>query len=276
MAERSGPADELALREARVLGREAAFAERAAIHERRRRVLVELREDVREREVTLRARAARLGLDPKAILAELPPFDDGFSPTLDEVALHDESAAIIEAREALVNRREEAVDRWQGWLDAAISSALGAEERLVAREQALAEGFRRLVVSATDAERPSVTATRATPARRRHHRIEVRVPVAYTGPHEFISAESSNVSAGGMFVATSDLLTPGRSVSLRLQLPDDGDVLVPAIVAWRRDAPSEEGPAGFGVRFVDLDATAERAIGRFVAYRAPLPADHLG
>lgn len=276
MSDAESIGDSLARREALVRERERAFAERSELYERRRRVLLELRDDVRDREVTLRARAARLGLDARIILTDLQPFEDGFSPTLDEVALHDESAAILDARDALVSRREAAVARWQTWLDDAIAGALGAEERLVAREQSLADGFRRLIVAAADLDRATVTSTKVSPARRRHHRIEVRVPVAYSGPHEFIAAEAANVSAGGLFVATTDLLTPGRSVSLRLQFPDEGDVVVPGVVAWRREVGGADGPTGFGVRFVDLDSVAERAIGRFVAYRAPLPSDLLG
>ena len=265
-------ADELTRREAAVEAAEREAFERGEAIGRRRRVLSELREYVREREMTLRGRAARLGIPASQVMASLPELSDDSAATAEEAALASETDAVLDAREATLARREGLVSRRRAWIEAAAGMGLGAEERLIAREQALADAFRALVVAAGE---PQPAQMVGTAVRRRHQRIEVRVPVQYGGAHNFIAAESANFSAGGVFVATRDALSPGRTIALRLQLPGDGEVEVSGVVVWRRAEPDATGPEGFGVRFLDLDATAERAIGRFLAYRAPLPSDWL-
>ena len=69
------------------------------------------------------------------------------------------------------------------------------------------------------------------------------------------TGELRNVSEGGLFIECERPLPDGTP--LRLELEPGGDqapIQLSATVVWSRDLASREGPAGFGVRFEDLEA----------------------
>lgn len=101
--------------------------------------------------------------------------------------------------------------------------------------------------------------------KRRHHRIRARLPVRistiepdldpWTGKNYFRASHEtcSDVSRGGAFVRTTELLGPGRRVLLELQLPNGSQVETIGRVAWTKRAlsPGEPEPdSGVGVEFL--------------------------
>ena len=85
-----------------------------------------------------------------------------------------------------------------------------------------------------------------------------------------------NLSQGGAFLATNELLPIEEILSLRIDLPWDlGDVSVEAKVAWRRDrhqcAP-EESPEGLGLTFTELTPRAGEKLQKFLDKFAQLAA----
>lgn len=84
----------------------------------------------------------------------------------------------------------------------------------------------------------------------------VRVGPAHGAPEALVSAR--DLSVGGMFVDADREVRVGARFSVELELPETGLVYIPeAEVAYNR---ATDHGAGFGVRFVDLDAGTLAAI----------------
>ena len=115
--------------------------------------------------------------------------------------------------------------------------------------------------------------------RRRHRRVTTALPVRvstieadrdpWTGRPFFRSSQEtcSNLSRGGAFVRTGELLEPGRRVLLEISLPNGSQVETIGRVAWtkraleRRDA---ELDTGIGVEFLGGASSALAALADFV------------
>lgn len=115
--------------------------------------------------------------------------------------------------------------------------------------------------------------------RRRHRRVTTTLPVRvstieadrdpWTGRPFFRSSQEtcSNLSRGGAFVRTGELLEPGRRVLLEISLPNGSQVETIGRVAWtkraleRRDA---ELDSGIGVEFLGGASSALAALADFV------------
>jgi len=119
---------------------------------------------------------------------------------------------------------------------------------------------------------------------RRHARVPADLPVRIstiepdldpiTGRRYFRASieRCANLSRGGVFVRTHELLHPGRRVLVELSLPDGGQVEAIARVAWSQhalaDARSELG-CGVGLEFLGgaaeqfsvLEAFVEKSAG---------------
>lgn len=99
---------------------------------------------------------------------------------------------------------------------------------------------------------------------RRHGRVHADIPVRIstiepdldplTGRAYFRASleRCSNVSRGGAFIQTSELLDPGRRVLVELSLPDGGQVEAIGRVAWTQRVLRTSGEArcGVGVEFL--------------------------
>jgi hypothetical protein len=100
---------------------------------------------------------------------------------------------------------------------------------------------------------------------RRHRRVNARIPVRistiepdkdpWTGRPFFRASQETcaNVSRGGAFVRTTELLNPGRRVLVELNLPDGAQVEAIGRVAWTRRVigPGEPEPdSGIGIEFL--------------------------
>lgn len=97
-------------------------------------------------------------------------------------------------------------------------------------------------------------------------RLNVRIPVRIstidperdpaTGKLFFFTADefSANVSRGGAFVATPELIDPGRRVLVEIDIPNGSSLQAVGRVVWKRLAkPDAETPAGqragIGIQF---------------------------
>jgi uncharacterized protein (TIGR02266 family) len=105
------------------------------------------------------------------------------------------------------------------------------------------------------------------PSRRTKYRIHAKVAVTSTSVHNFFTGFTENISEGGVFVATYQLLPVGTELNLMLKLDGGDEVPVRGEVRWLRDLHADDTSGvmpGMGVRFVDLDADLENAIQRFI------------
>ncbi|HEY7725552.1 MAG TPA: PilZ domain-containing protein [Anaeromyxobacteraceae bacterium] len=76
--------------------------------------------------------------------------------------------------------------------------------------------------------------------------------LTYSSPADFAEDYVENLSQGGAFVRTQELLAPGSRVQLDLALPGGSTVSAPAVVVYGNDR-------GVGVRF-ELDEAGEAAV----------------
>jgi hypothetical protein len=115
---------------------------------------------------------------------------------------------------------------------------------------------------------------------RRHDRVSAKLPVRlatiepekdpFTGRPFFRSLQetSANVSRGGAFVQTQEMLDAGRRVLLELHLPNGSRVEAIGRVAWTKRVISPEGvapDAGIGIEFLGGAAEQFSALEDFLS-----------
>ena len=115
--------------------------------------------------------------------------------------------------------------------------------------------------------------------RRRHRRVTTELPVRvstieadrdpWTGRPFFRSSQETcaNLSRGGAFVRTGELLEPGRRVLLEISLPNGSQVETIGRVAWTRrtlEGRAAEVDTGIGVEFLGGASSALSALADFV------------
>lgn len=98
-------------------------------------------------------------------------------------------------------------------------------------------------------------------------RAPVRIQVECRGNGPFFSAESLNVSRGGVFLQTEYLLTPGRAVQLSFCLPDGPRISARGRVVWTRASGDPRGPAGMGIQFDTLAPEVLQALENLIQGR---------
>ena len=101
--------------------------------------------------------------------------------------------------------------------------------------------------------------------KRRYLRVATEMLVDYVAQGQAVHAETRNLSRGGVFLRTDDLLSVGTEVSLEWKLPKS-DVVMKAttVVVWC--SPGKQGtPRGMGLRFLDLSSENQKTIVDHVA-----------
>jgi uncharacterized protein (TIGR02266 family) len=108
--------------------------------------------------------------------------------------------------------------------------------------------------------------TRETP------RVAADFRVSYESIDQLVVAYCSDLSKGGMFLATEHMLPVDSVVRLSLELPEgSSELVVLARVAYMRSpedvARGAEKPAGMGVQFMDLDDDTLQLVEAFISER---------
>ncbi len=103
-------------------------------------------------------------------------------------------------------------------------------------------------------------------------RLPLEVEVSSVSDHNFYLGFSSNVSEGGIFVATHTLLPVGSQLAIRFSLPGDStSMLITTEVRWVREHnESSDTAPGLGLKFVNLSAETLLKIQSFVCSHDPL------
>ena len=103
-------------------------------------------------------------------------------------------------------------------------------------------------------------------------RVAMQTQVDLVSDSNFFTGFSTNISEGGLFVATVNVLPAGTPVDVTFTLPAGARLTVKGEVRWTRevnDRTPEVFP-GVGVRFTEVDAAAVSQIKNFVQQREPL------
>jgi uncharacterized protein (TIGR02266 family) len=109
----------------------------------------------------------------------------------------------------------------------------------------------------------------SAPVIRQNRRKSLEARVDLHSDSNFFSGFSSNISDGGLFIATEVDLPLGTEVDLRFTLPDGNAVASTGVVCWRRP-PNPDLPTGLGLQFGHLTQTARDAVARFMKTRDPI------
>lgn len=109
----------------------------------------------------------------------------------------------------------------------------------------------------------------SAPVIRQNRRKSLEARVDLHSDSNFFSGFSSNISDGGIFIATEVDLPLGTEVDLRFTLPDGSTVASTGVVCWRRP-PNPDLPTGLGLQFGHLAQAGRDAIARFIKTRDPI------
>ncbi len=101
-------------------------------------------------------------------------------------------------------------------------------------------------------------------SQRRDSRLPAKLEVSYRTQGAFLIAYSVNLSKGGVFLETPDLLALGTEVTLRLDVPDAGEFELVGVVAWVRNGSPDGLPDGMGIQLRELDERYGEAIDKMV------------
>jgi uncharacterized protein (TIGR02266 family) len=103
-------------------------------------------------------------------------------------------------------------------------------------------------------------------------RVAMQTQVDLSSDSNFFTGFSTNISEGGLFIATVNVLPPGTPVDVTFSLPAGARLTVKGEVRWTRevnDRTPEVFP-GVGVRFTEVDPAVVSQIKSFVQEREPL------
>ena len=114
----------------------------------------------------------------------------------------------------------------------------------------------------------------APPARERRarERFEIAADIGFHSETNFYTGYSADISDGGLFLATYDLLPVGTELTISFMLPEGYQVTTRGHVSWLREPreiDSDTRP-GMGISFDSLAKDDYEAILRFAGRRPPL------
>ncbi len=92
---------------------------------------------------------------------------------------------------------------------------------------------------------------------RKEDRITKTLPVKFKDGQTFVSAYTGNISTGGLFIKTENLLSVGQQFLLKLQIPDVPEPLQSncQLIWLRKQREETKGrPAGMGAKFLEMPA----------------------
>lgn len=108
-------------------------------------------------------------------------------------------------------------------------------------------------------------------SRRKDFRASVVLQLQYRNAGHLLVSYCTNLSRGGLFVQSAEPLPAGSPLTLTLQIPgEDEPMALDAVVRWSRAFDADEGPAGMGVSFDDVDDLLGERIDQIVANFSPL------
>jgi uncharacterized protein (TIGR02266 family) len=112
----------------------------------------------------------------------------------------------------------------------------------------------------------------AKPPQRHSQRVQMQAMVDLSSDNNFFNGFSSNISDGGLFVATVNLQPIGTEIDVTFTLPAGEKIVAHGVVRWVRmvDDKHPESFPGLGIQFTRLEAAAQEAINEFVASREPM------
>jgi uncharacterized protein (TIGR02266 family) len=190
-------------------------------------------------------------------------------------ALEARRRAAREAQQALLGLQQLNTRTQQDLAEAEAGLKRSAEEAARAQREAAA---RQREATQARVERPAVKPQGATtllepsPLGARASRVRMQASIDLRSDSNFFTGFTTNISEGGIFVATVQRVPRGTTVDLDFTLPGGRPMKVTGVVRWTREVNDKtpELMPGLGVQFTHLPPEVASAISDFVATREPM------
>jgi uncharacterized protein (TIGR02266 family) len=230
------------------------------------------------------AEAAAKGVTDEELAARLEatavPAVDTETPFAESRAAR--QAAVVAWRAATQATREQVAELRQTL--SGLSTQILTDEKFVKRLASLARRAKEVEasVSPTPAATtipspipktaPKIPTIMDPRTERQSPRVKMQTVIDLHSDDNFFRGFSSNISDGGIFVATVNLLPIGTHVDLQFSLPSGHRVEAHGEVRWVREINDQlpDSFPGLGIQFSSLDSGAVDAINGFVSEREPL------
>ncbi len=179
---------------------------------------------------------------------------------------------LARASEVIRGSESRAAEQRQRDQEAAVESARAAEQF----QRAAEESARAALAHQAATPGPAVPSLQA-PAprldgRRKTPRVAMQAAVDLHSDTNFFAGFSTDLSSGGLFVATVQYAPIGTEIDLSFVLPSGERVSAHGVVRWTREV-NDKTPhifPGIGVQFVGLPDEAKKIIEKFVSEREPM------
>ncbi|WP_324948502.1 TIGR02266 family protein [Archangium sp.] len=194
-------------------------------------------------------------------------------------ALETRRRAAREAQQALqslqqLNTRaqQEMAEAEAGLKRSAESAARAQREREAAARQREREATQERAARPVAVPRGNTTILEPSPLGARASRVRVQASIDMRSDSNFFTGFTTNISEGGIFVATVQTVPRGTTVDLDFTLPGGRPMKVSGVVRWTREVNDKtpELMPGLGVQFTHLPPEVASAISDFVATREPM------
>ncbi|MBN2340684.1 MAG: TIGR02266 family protein [Deltaproteobacteria bacterium] len=108
--------------------------------------------------------------------------------------------------------------------------------------------------------------------RRSAPRKAIEADIGMQSDSNFFTGFSTDISSGGLFIATYDMHTIGTLVNLNFRLPNGPVISVDGEVRWSREynETTPDTPPGVGVRFLNLDPQEASQINAYMQSVQPM------
>lgn len=185
-------------------------------------------------------------------------------------------AGAITARRAALQHRRKAGEALREALRSFNQRTTELEMRVAHQSKWLSEAQRKVqerqAAEVAQVALPTARAAAPAAARRESPRVSMCTEVDLGSDSNFYGGFSTNLSEGGLFIATVATPPKGTLIELTFTLPGGVPIKAQGVVRWTRevnDALPEMMP-GAGVEFVDLGPEVAASISEFVMKRDPL------
>jgi uncharacterized protein (TIGR02266 family) len=107
--------------------------------------------------------------------------------------------------------------------------------------------------------------------RRSFHRRIVHVDIGIHSDTNFFTGFIQDISNGGLFIATYDVLTIGTELNVNFRLPDGPVLSLDGVVRWVREYnETTEVEPGMGIQFENLSPNDSKSINDFILKHPPI------
>ena len=127
-----------------------------------------------------------------------------------------------------------------------------------------------------ESTQPASYSRRRKATRKRPPRVALNIELQYelklnqTSDHNFYTGFTNNISEGGLFIATEELIDIGSHLTFQLHLPSMQEShTVEGVVRWVRERSSmnESLNSGMGIEFINLTPALQAQINSFIDQR---------